>query len=195
VLCGLIERGLASGLKPLALEPGREFDVVFVSIDPTDTAARAGERKAETLAAYGRPASAPGWHFLTGDADAVAGLAAAVGFRYAHDPATDQYAHAAGLVVATPEGRLSRYLYGVEYAPRDLKLALVESSEGRIGGPVEKALLICFEYDAALGKYTAATLTILRVGATLTLGAVVAFLVFSLRRERRARQMVAGGVA
>jgi protein SCO1/2 len=195
VLCTLIERGLASGLKPLELEPGADFEVVFVSIDPTDGPETASERKQATLASYGRPETADGWHFLSGDEGAIAQLAETVGFRYALDPATGQYAHAAGLTVATPDGRLSRYLFGVDYAPRDLQLSLVESSNGAIGGPVDKLLLICFRYDATLGKYTAATFLALRIGATLTLGALGAFLFFALRRDRRQRRLAAGGPA
>ena len=198
VLCTLVERGLVSGLKPLGVVPGGEFEVVFVSIDPTDTAETAAERKRAVVESYGRPESAAGWHFLTGGEPAIAELAEAVGFRYAFDPASGQYAHAAGLTVATPEGRLSRYLFGVDFAPRDLQLALVESSAGTIGGPVEKLLLICFKYDATLGKYTAATLLAVKIGATLTLVALALFLYFALRRERRGgrdRHLPAGGVA
>jgi protein SCO1/2 len=195
VLCTLVERGVAAGLKPLTVEPGRDFDVVFVSIDSKDTPQTAAERKAATLDRYGRAATAGGWHFLSGDEASIVRLAEAVGFRYALDPVTGQYAHAAGITVATPGGKLSRYLYGVEYAPRDLKLALVESSEGKVGTPVDRALLLCFRYDEHLGKYTAATMLFLKLGATATLAAVVLFLVLSLRRERRARQLAAGGMA
>ncbi len=120
-----------------------------------------------------------------------------MGFRFALDPASGQYAHAAGLTVATPEGRVSRYLFGVDYAPRDLKLALVESSAGSIGGPVERLLLVCFKYDSTLGKYTAATLLAVKIGATLTLVGLALFFYFALRRERResrARHQTAGGV-
>lgn len=195
VLCPLVERGVASGLKPLDLQPGKDFEVVFVSIDPADGPETASARKEATLASYGKRAEAAGWHFLSGDEPAIEQLAAAVGFRYALDPVTGQYAHAAGVAVATPAGKLSRYLYGVDYAPRDLKFALVESSDGRIGTPVDRALLLCFRYDANLGKYTAATMLALKLGASLTVAAVVLFLVSSFRRERRARQLAAGGVA
>lgn len=195
VLCPLVERGVVSGLKPLELAPGAEFEMVFVSIDPTDTPETAAERERGVVESYGRPASADGWHFLTGEADAIAALADAVGFRYAFDPATGQYAHAAGLTVATPEGRLSRYLFGVDYAPRDLKLALVESSTGTIGGPAERLLLVCFKYDASLGKYTAATMNILRIAATLTALGLVSYLYLALRRERGNRRLAAGGAA
>lgn len=195
VLCTLVERGLASGLRPLDLEPGRDFDVVFVSIDPTDTSEAAAERKRAVLESYGGEETAAGWHFLTGDAESIASLAETVGFRYAQDPVTGQYAHAAGLTIVTPQGALSRYLYGVDYAPRDLQLALVESSGGTIGTAIDKALLVCFRYDATIGKYTAATMTILRLGATLTLLALGTFFFFALRRERRNRQLPAGGTA
>ncbi len=193
LLCTLIERGLARGLKPLQLMPGREFDVVFVSFDPEDTPATARERKAATLAAYGHEETAHGWHFLSGDAAAIAAVTGAVGFRYTVDPSNGQFAHASGAVVATPGGKISRYLFGAEFAPRDLKLALVESSEGKIGGTIEKLMLVCFQYNAALGKYTAVTMLALRIVATATLAAVGLFLFVSLRRERRQRLLVARG--
>jgi len=195
VLCTLVERGLASGLKPLDLTPGREFEVVFVSIDPTDDATTASERKRAILDSYGHSETAAGWHFLTGEPQAIEQLAGAAGFRYAFDASTGQYAHAAGLTIATPEGRLARYLFGVDFAPRDLKFALVDASGGKIGSPIDKALLICFRYDAGLGKYTAATLTILKIAATLTLIAMGSFLFFALRRERRNRELAVGGHA
>lgn len=195
VLCSLVERGLVSGLKPLTLAPGGDFEIVLVSIDPSETPVDAAARKAALVGEMGRHGDGAGWHFLTGEATAVAALADTVGFRYARDPETGQYAHAAGLTVATPDGRLARYLFGVDYAPRDLKLALVEASEGRIGTALDKALLICFRYDAALGKYTAATMRILQIGAVLTLVALATFLVLAFRRERRGRQLAAGGIA
>jgi protein SCO1/2 len=197
VLCTLVERGLARGLKPLDFAPGTDFEVVFVSFDPGDTPALAAERKAEIAAAYPRAGSAAGWHFLSPDpaaAESIPALTAAVGFRYAPAGA-GEFAHPAGLVVATADGRAARWLYGADFAPRDLKLALVEAGEGKIGGVVEQALLACFRYDAALGKYTAATMAILRIGATLTLAAVLGFVFVSLRRERRARPLTAGGAA
>jgi protein SCO1/2 len=126
-------------------------------------------------------------HFLTGGAEPVAALASAVGFRYALDETTRQYAHAAGVVTLTPDGRVSRYLYGVEYEPKDLKLALFEAGEGRIGGLAERLMLLCFDYDAALGKYTAATMISLKVAATLTLIALTASVLWMLRLERRSR--------
>jgi len=195
VLCTLVERGLVSGLKPLDLEPGRDFEVVFVSIDPTETPDIAAERRQAVLADYGRPATEAGWHFLTAEEGEIGRLAEAVGFRFARDPDSGQYAHAAGLTVVTPDGVLARYLYGVDFAPRDLKFSLLEASGGRIGSAIDKALLVCFRYDANLGRYTAATMILLRLGATVTIAALGTFLFFALRRERRSRQLAAGGIA
>ena len=147
------------------------------------------------MARYGKPASAAGWHFLTGDADSIQRLTAAAGFRYAFDPTIQQFAHASGVVVATPDGRLARYLYGVEYAPKDLKLALFEASEGGIGGLSEKLMLLCFNYDAALGKYTITTLFSIKVAGAVTLAALIFSIVWMLRSERRLGRSAAGGVS
>jgi protein SCO1/2 len=196
VLCPLIERDAASAARALDLVPGRDYDFVFVSFDPEDTAERAAEKKQEMVAAYGRPETAAGFHFLTGTAADVGAIAEAVGFRWARDPVTGQFAHAAGLVVATPNGKVSRYLYGAEFAPRDLKLALVESSAGRIGGPVEKLLLYCFHYDAGLGRYTAGSLAALRIAAVVTLVALAGYFLLAARRaRRRGAHPAAGGLA
>jgi len=193
VLCSLAERGLASALKPLSLVPGRDFDVVFVSFDPTDDPASAAERKDYTLDFYGKAETANGWHFLSGDEKDIRKVTDAVGFRYVPDPETHQFAHATGVVVVTPSGRLSRYLYGVDLEPRDLELALTESSEGKIGNPVTQLLLCCFRYNAKLGKYTAATFVMLRIGGGITLAALVAFILSAVLRDRR--RAAAGGAA
>jgi protein SCO1/2 len=195
VLCRLIERGAAMAAKPLDLVPGRDYRVVFVSFDPTDTPEKAAEARARTLATWGREEGQDGWHFLTASPEVITALTGAAGFRYALEEATGQYAHAAGLAVATPDGRLSRYLYGAEYAPRDLKLALVESSAGRIGGPVEKLMLFCFRYDAGMGRYTAVSMLALRAGAAISLVALVLYFALARRRGRRERRLAAGGVA
>jgi protein SCO1/2 len=185
-LCPLVLEGLLRGLKPLSLELGRDFAVVTVSIDPGETPAQAAAAKEKYLSAYGG-AARDGWHFLIGDPEAIDKLARSVGFRYAYDAGFDQFAHAAAIVVATPDGRISRYLYGVEYAPRDLRLALVESSEGRIGGLVDRVLLYCYRYDPAAGKYSALILNSVRAGGALTVLALAAFLLTAWRRERRRR--------
>lgn len=195
VLCPQMIIGTAAATKGIPYEPGREFEIVYVSFDPEDTAERAAEKKSAAVARYGKPASAAGWHFLTGEADSIRRLTEAAGFRYAWDPTIRQFAHASGIVVATPDGRLARYLYGVEYAPKDLKLALFEAGEGRIGGLSEKLMLLCFNYDAALGKYTVATLLSIKVAATVTLAALIFSIVWMLRSERRRGRAAAGGVA
>lgn len=195
ILCPLVERGAARAARPLDLEPGRDYDFVFVSFDPDDTPERAAERKADTLEAYGNRGSGAGWHFLTGDAEPVRRLTDAAGFRWTTDPATGEFAHAAGLVVLTPDGKVSRYLYGAEYSSRDLQLALVESSHGTIGGPVEKLLLYCFHYDAGLGKYTAVSMLWLRIVAVATLLALGLYFLVAVRRGRRRKHAAAGGLA
>jgi protein SCO1 len=195
MLCTLIEQNAAKAAKPLDLVPGKDFDFVFVSFDAEDTTERAAEKKAETITAYGHPETAAGFHFLTGDQTAIDALTQAVGFRYAVDPVTHQFAHASGLMVATPSGKLSRYLYGAEFAPRDLKLSLVESSGGKIGSPVERLLLYCYHYDAGLGRYTAGSMLALRIVAALTLVALVLYFVIAVRRSRKDRSVAAGGLA
>ncbi len=156
------------------------------SFDPRETPDQAAARKAAVVDRYGRPGAEAGWHFLTGDAAAIARLTAAIGFRYSYDAERDEFAHAAGLVLATPDGRIARQFYGVEYAPRDLRLGLVEAAEGKIGGLVEQVLLYCFHYDPAIGRYSAFTLNLVRLGGVATLTALAIFLTVMLRRERRA---------
>jgi len=195
MLCTMISNGVASSFKGIPFEPGREFEVVFVSFDPTDTPERAAEKKAAAVERYGKAGTAPGWHFLTGDAASIAALTSATGFRYVKDESNGEFAHAAGVMVATPDGRLARYVFGIDYAPKDLKLALVEASEGKIGGVVEKLLLLCYHYDTALGRYTAVSMLWLRIAAAGTLAALVLLIAFFLLRERRARRLAAGGAA
>lgn len=192
MLCTLVQNGLTGSLKALQLEPGRDFEVVVVSFDPRDTPERAAAKKAEAVSRYGRPETAAGWHYLTGSQESIRALTSAVGFRYAFDEKTQEFAHATGLVVVTPDGRLGRYLYGIEFSPRDLRLALVEASDGKIGGFADQVLLLCFHYDASLGKYSAATLKILRVSAVITLAVLVTAIGGAVRRDRRTRRALAG---
>jgi len=196
MLCPLVTKGIASSFKALPYRPGEDFEAVFVSIDPEDTPERAAEKKAMALEEYGHADTAAGWHFLSGDAPAIAALTEAAGFRYVKDERTGEYAHAAGVMLLTPDGRLSRYIFGIDYAPKDLKLALVEASEGRIGGVVERLLLLCFHYDVALGRYTAVSMLWLRIVAAATLAALLGYVTLMLVRERRARRRpAAGGMA
>jgi len=188
MLCTLVLNGLTKALKTMAFEPGKEFDVVAVSFDPRDTPETAAKKKANYVAEYGRPATAAGWHFLTGDEAAIARVAAATGFRYRWVPAEKQFAHAAAIMVATPEGRLARYFYGIDYAPRDLRLGLVEASDHRIGSAVDALLLFCYRYDPTTGKYGAIALNLIRLGGVATVLALGLFMTIMFRREAVARR-------
>lgn len=192
MLCTVTLNGLASALNFMSLDAGREFEVVTVSFDPKEGPALAAEKKAQYLTRYKRETAAAGWHFLTGDQASIDALTRAVGLRYAWDAESRQWAHPAGIVVATPDGRIARYLFGIEYAPLDLRLALVEASAGRIGTPVDAVLLYCYQYDPMAGRYSAAILRMLRAAALLTLGALGVFVFTMLRRERAAAQPAAG---
>jgi protein SCO1/2 len=183
MLCPMALEGLVRSLRPLTLDVGKDFRIVTVSIDARDTPAGAAEKKRTLVSDYGRPGASQGWHFLVGDAETVRRLADAVGFHYRYDASTDQFAHATGLFVLTPQGRISRVLYGIDYAPRDLRLALVEATEGKIGTLADQLLLFCFHYDAATGKYGPATMAAVQVGGALTLLALVTFVVFQVRHE------------
>jgi protein SCO1/2 len=188
MLCTLVLNGLTKTLKTLAFEPGKEFDVVAVSFDPRDTPETAAKKKATYIGEYGRPASAPGWHFLTGDAAAIARVAAATGFRYRWVEEEKQFAHAAAIMVATPEGRLARYFYGVDYAGRDLRLGLVEAADHKIGSAVDALLLFCYRYDPATGKYGAIALNLMRLGGVATVLAIGLFMTVMFRREAAGRR-------
>lgn len=185
MLCTQILNGLASSLKAVSLNPARDFEVVAVSFDPKDTAEIAAAKKQMYLKRYGRPGAANGWHLLTGDAANVKQLMDAIGYHYKYDPKTDQYAHASGVMIATPDGRLSRYFYGIEYDPRDVRLGLVEASHNKIGNPVDQILLFCFHYDPSTGKYGAVAMNIVRAagaGFVLFFGGLLAIV---LRRDAR----------
>ena len=185
MLCPMVLNSLAATLKPLSFEAGRDFDVVVVSIDPGETPRLAADAKRRTVERYGRPRSAAGWHFLTGGQEAITALADAAGFRYIYDAEHDQYAHPAGLVVATPDGRISRYLFGLDYLPRDVRLALMDSAGRRIGSAVDNIVLYCFHYDPAIGRYSAATFLILRIAAVATVAGLVLMIFLLRRRETR----------
>jgi protein SCO1/2 len=185
MLCTEVLNGLVASLETLRFDAGKEFSVVTVSIDPRETPALASEKKAVYLKRYGRPGASAGWRFLTGDEASIARLADAVGFRFAYDRSQDQYAHAAGIFVATPDGRLARYFYGIDYAPRDLRLALVEASEGKIGTVADKIVLFCYQYDPTTGRYGATILGAMRVGGVVTVLALAGFILAMWRREAR----------
>lgn len=195
MLCTLVLNGLVSSLKALAFDAGREFDVVAVSFDPEETPALAAAKKETYLHSYRRPNAAAGFHFLTGDAESIRRLAEAVGFRYRYDPASDEFAHAAGITVLTPSGVIARYFYGVEYAPRDLRLGLIEAAEEKIGSAVDQLMLYCFRYDPATGRYSAAVLNLVRLGGILTVMAFAGFVIVARSRETKTPASAAPGRA
>ncbi len=184
MLCDMVLQGVTGSLKALSFDAGEQYEVVVVSIDPKETTRLAAETKAETLSRYGRSGTEGGWHFLTGRQDAILELTRAAGFRYFYDQRRDQYAHAAGMMVLTPGGRISRYLFGLDFAPRDVRLALIESAEGRIGSLADKVLLYCFHYDPVYGRYSAMTMNILRLAAAATVLGLGLLIVLLKRRER-----------
>jgi protein SCO1/2 len=190
MLCTQILNGLESCLKAVSFNPGQDFEVVAISFDPKDTPQLAASKRQMYLRRYGRPDTANGWHFLTGDEANIKAFLDAAGYHVKYDPKTDQYAHASGIMVATPDGHLSRYFYGVEYAPRDVRLGLVEASKNRIGSPADQLLLFCFHYDPATGKYGAMAMNMVRfAGAAFSLIGGV-FLFIMLRRDVRAGKRV-----
>lgn len=184
MLCGLVLNGVVSALRALPFDVGRDFTVVVYSFDPADRAETAAAKKARTLGEYRRVGAETGWHFLVGDAAAIAAVSEAIGFRATWDEASRQYAHASGVVLLTPQGRVARYFFGVEFAPRDLRLGLVEASAGKIGGLVDALLLFCFHYDPTTGRYGAVALNAVRAGGVLTVLALGAAVAWWLRRER-----------
>lgn len=185
MLCTLTLNGLTSALRSLRFDAGEEFEVVAVSINPNDAPTLAAEKKRTYLEHYARPGREHGWHFLTGDEAAIARLAHAVGFRYRYLPEQKQFAHAAGITVLTPGGRIARYFFGVEYAPRDLRLGLIEASQNKIGSPVDQLLLYCYHYDPITGTYSAIAMNIVRLAGAMTVLALVVFF-FVMRRLDRA---------
>ena len=184
MLCSEVLNGLAGSLKALSFDAGTDFTVLAVSFDPKDTWAKAEERRQASLERYGRDGAERGWHFLTGDAASIEALTEAVGFRFVADPVSGQFAHAAGLTVLTPRGVIARYLFGIEYGPRDLRLALVEASTNRIGTPIDQVLLYCYMYDPATGKYGLIAMRLIRIGGVATVAAMALFIIVMRRRER-----------
>jgi protein SCO1/2 len=185
MLCTLVLNGAVSALQTLSFDAGKEFEFVVVSVDPGETPSLAQSKKASYLPRYGRPRGEAGFHFLTGREASIKRVASALGFNYAYDPAIRQFAHPALVTVLTPAGRISRYLYGIDFPPFDLRLALVEAASGKIGTKVDQALLYCYHYDPTSGRYGIAILNVVRVAGIATLLALGAFMWTTLRRERR----------
>jgi len=186
MLCGLVLHGVVEGMKKLDWQLGREYRAVTVSFDPRDTPAAAEQKQASALAGLGRPAVRGGdWPFLVGQESSIRALAEAVGFRYAYDARTDQYAHPAAAIILTPDGRVSRYLYGVTFSARDLRLALLEAGEGKIGTIVDRLILTCYRYDPATRAYGPFIVGFMRIGGVVILLVVLGLVLVLLRAERR----------
>jgi protein SCO1/2 len=192
MLCTQVVNGLAGSLDALTFEAGREFEIVAVSFDAGETPAMARERRAAFLSRYRRGGAGTAVHFLTGRDESIRRLTDSVGFRFKYDPKIDQFAHPALLTVLTPGGRVSRYLFGIEFAPVDLRLALVEAADHRIGSAIDQVLLFCYHYDPESGSYGFAITNLVRLGGILTLLALGTFIVTNLRRERRQARAASG---
>jgi protein SCO1/2 len=187
MLCTLVLNGMLRTMRAMPLNAGRDFDIVTVSFDPREKPELAAVKKQSYIEGYGRAGAAAGWHFLTGDQEPIRRLTEAAGFRYKYDPTADQFVHASAIMVLTPEGRIARYLYGIEYSARDLRLALVEASAGKIGSPVDQVLLYCFHYDPRTGKYGLLIMNVIRAAGTATVLVLGTFLLVMFRRDRQKR--------
>jgi protein SCO1 len=183
-LCPLVLESLVRSLRPLTFNIGDQFDVITLSFDSRDTPALAAAKKSEALKQYGRPGAGNGWHFLTGDEASIRRLTEAVGFRYNYESDKDRFGHASGIILLTPEGKVARYFYGIEYSPRDLRLGLIEASANKIGSPIDQLLLFCYHYDPATGRYSLLITNIIRLGALATVLVLGAFIMLMLRRDR-----------
>jgi len=184
MICALALQGISSSMKPLTFTPGKEFEVVTVSFDPRETPALARLKKTHYLDLYGRPEAEAGWHFLTGDPDAIRRLTQAVGFRYVWDAEQKQFAHPTGIVLLTPNGIVARYIFGIEYSSKDLRLGLIDAAGGRIGTLADKLLLLCYSYDPNTGRYSGLALNMVRAGGVLTVMLLGGFIIGMARRDK-----------
>jgi protein SCO1/2 len=192
MLCTEVLNGLTSALKVIKFVPGKEFEVITVSIDPRETPQLAANKKEMYLKKLGNPDAAKGWHFLTGQQPQIAALAAAVGFRYRFDPKLDQFAHAAGIMLITPEGKIAQYYYGVEYSAKDMRLGIVEASQNKIGSLADQVLLYCYHYDPRTGHYGATITNIVRLGGIVTVIVLGSSLVMLFRKEKHDQSIGTG---
>lgn len=186
MLCDQVEQGVVGTLRMLSFNPGRDYDVVFVSFDSRDTPVAAAEKKKTAMDHFRRPETAPGWHFLTGTENSIGALTRAANFRFTFDAKNNLFAHASGLLLLTPDGRISRYFYGVEFPSRDVRLGLVDASAGKIGTPIDHVLLYCFHYDPTTARYSAAILKIIQLGGLVTLALLVGAILVFRRRDKQA---------
>jgi protein SCO1/2 len=192
MLCTEVLNGLTSALKVIRFVPGKEFEVVTVSIDPRETPQLATNKKAMYLKKLGNPEAAAGWHFLTGEQTQITALASAVGFRYRYDPKLDQFVHTAGIMLLTPEGRVAQYYYGVEYSAKDMRLGIVEASHNKIGSLADQVLLYCYHYDPSTGKYGATITNIVRLAGLITVIVLGGALILLFRQEKQDRRLGTG---
>jgi protein SCO1 len=189
-LCPMSMRETMSGLRRVPLEAARDYNVLVVSFDPSDTPADAAKTKAEFKKQYNRAGYDEGFHFLTGDQQSIAKLASAVGWHFHWDEASKQFVHAGGIMVATPDGKMSHYFYGIDYAPADLRMALVDASQHKIGSPVDYVLLFCFHYNAAQGRYTLAIFNLLKVAGSLTVLILALLIILLMRNDKRKKTRI-----
>jgi protein SCO1/2 len=183
MLCNQTEQGVVGALRMLSFRPGRDYEVVFVSFDPRESPDMAAQKKESAMTHFRRPETADGWHFLTGRKESIDALTKGADFRYSFDQKSNLFAHASGILLLTPDGRISRYFYGVEYPARDIRLALVDASAGKIGTPIDRALLFCYQYDPTSARYSASILRIIRFGGVLTMLALAAGILIFRRRD------------
>jgi protein SCO1 len=183
MLCDQVEQGVVGSLRMLSFTPGRDYEVVFVSFDSRETPQMAAAKKKSALSHFNRPETAGGWHFLVGSQESVDAVTHAANFRYNFNEKTNVFAHASGVMILTPGGRISRYFYGVEYPGRDMRLGLVDASAGKIGSPIDHALLFCYQYDPAAATYSASVLKIMRLAAVLTVLCLVGAILIFRRRD------------
>ena len=185
MLCDQVQQGVVGSLRMLSFRPGLEYQVVFISFDARETPDMAAQKKKVALSRFGRIGTDAGWHFLTGSQESIDAATHAANFRYSFDTKTNLFAHASGVLLLTPQGRISRYFYGVEYPGRDMRLGLVDASAGKIGTPIDHVLLFCYRYDPSSARYSAAILKIMRLGGILTILCIVGGILISRRRELR----------
>jgi protein SCO1/2 len=193
MLCTEVLNGLTSALKVMRFVPGKQFDIVTLSIDPRETPQLAANKKEMYLKKLGNPEAAKGWHFLTGEQSQIAALAAAAGWRYRYDAKLDQFAHAAGIILITPEGKIAQYYYGVEYSAKDMRLGIVEASQNKIGSLADQVLLYCYHYDPRTGRYGATIVNVIRLAGLTTVIVLGGFIVALFRKEKHDQGTGTGG--
>ena len=183
MLCNQVEQAVVGTLKMISFNPGTDYQVVFISFDPADTPDAALKKKHEAMSRFARPLTERGWHFLTGTAQSIDAVTKAANFRFSYDQKTRLFGHASGILLLTPDGRISRYFYGVEYPPSHVRLGLVDASSGKIGSPIDHILLFCYQYDPTKARYSATILTVIRMGAVVTLLCLLVGFVIFRRRD------------